>query len=244
MSPDDASWRAVTGDLSESHPMVPSASPLAGRTVVVTAGGTREPIDPVRYLGNRSSGRMGNALALAAAERGAGVVLVTTTAAPEHPCIEVAAVETAEEMNAAVRAALPRAALLIMAAAVADYRVVEVATRKLKKRDSLTLELIPTVDILASLVADPLRDGVLVVGFAAETDDLEANAARKLVDKRLDLIVLNDVLRAEIGMGSDDNEATVFDAGGVVAQISKRPKPLVAAALLDIIEVRLRRAAG
>jgi phosphopantothenoylcysteine decarboxylase/phosphopantothenate--cysteine ligase len=220
------------------------ASPLDGRTVVVTAGGTREPIDPVRYLGNRSSGRMGNAIARAAAERGARVVLVTTAPAPGDQRIEVVAVETAEEMNAAVRAALPGAVLLMMAAAVADYRVADVAAQKLKKCDSLTLDLVPTADILGSLVGDPLRDGVFVVGFAAETHDLEANAARKLVDKQLDLIVLNDVSRAEIGMSSDDNEVTVFDAGGVVAQISQRPKPLVAAALLDVIEARLRRPGG
>ena len=215
-------------------------SPLAGRRVVVTAGGTREPIDPVRYLGNRSSGQMGNAIAGAAAARGAEVMLITTTTPPEDARIVVVPVETAAEMDAAVRAALPGAAALVMAAAVADYRVENRAEQKLKKRDSLTLHLVPTVDILRSLAGDPVRAGVLVVGFAAETDDLAANAQRKLTAKGLDLIVLNDVSRPDIGMGSADNEVTVFDNAGVVAEISRRPKPMVADALLDLVEARLR----
>lgn len=206
---------------------------------MVTAGGTREPIDPVRYLGNRSSGRMGNAIAIAAAERGAAVTLITTVEAPYNARIGVVRVETAEEMNAAVHEALPGAVLLVMAAAVADYRVVEVASRKLKKGASLTLELVPTIDILASLGGEPARRAIFVVGFAAETDNMEANAARKLVEKRLDLIVLNDVSRPGIGMGSVDNEVSVYDAAGRVAHITKRAKSLVASALLDLIEARL-----
>ena len=221
--------------------MTPSPSPLAGCRVVVTAGGTREPIDPVRFLGNRSSGRMGNAIAVAAAERGADVTLVTTVVAPVDARITVVEVETAAEMHAAVRAALTGAAVLVMAAAVADYRVVDVATRKLKKRDALTLELVPTVDILRALVTDPARDGVMVVGFAAETDDLAANAARKLREKNLDLIVLNDVAATGIGMGAHDNAVTVLDADGLVAEVDRRPKAEVAMALLDIIESRLAR---
>ncbi len=219
--------------------MVSATSSLAGLTVVVTAGGTREPMDPVRYLGNRSSGRMGNEVALAAALRGADVVLITTMSPASHERIRTVAVETATEMHDAVRAALGGAAVLVMAAAVADYRPAVVAPRKLKKRESLTLELIPTVDILSSLVHDPVRRGVVMVGFAAETDDLRSNAARKLVEKHLDLIVLNDVSRADIGMGSDHNEVTVFDATGVVAEISRRSKPDVASAILDLVEARL-----
>jgi phosphopantothenoylcysteine decarboxylase / phosphopantothenate---cysteine ligase len=219
--------------------MVSATSSLAGLTVVVTAGGTREPMDPVRYLGNRSSGRMGNEVALAAALRGADVVLITTMSPASHERIRTVAVETATEMHDAVRAALGGAAVLVMAAAVADYRPAVVAPRKLKKRESLTLELIPTVDILSSLVHDPVRRGVVMVGFAAETDDLRTNAARKLVEKHLDLIVLNDVSRADIGMGSDHNEVTVFDATGVVAEISRRSKPDVASAILDLVEARL-----
>lgn len=215
------------------------ASPLAGRTVVVTAGGTREPIDPVRYLGNRSSGRMGNAIALAAAERGADVVLITTAAAVSHDRIRAVAVETAAEMHVAVHAALEGAALLVMAAAVADYRVAETAPQKLTKRSSLSLHLVPTVDILGSIARDPIRRGVLVVGFAAQTHDLHAHALRKLAEKRLDLIVLNDVSRADIGMGSEHNEVTIFDATGIVAEISRRPKAAVAAALLDVVATRV-----
>jgi phosphopantothenoylcysteine decarboxylase/phosphopantothenate--cysteine ligase len=219
--------------------MAPPVSPLSGRRVVVTAGGTREPIDPVRYLGNRSSGRMGNALAFAAAQRGASVTLVTTVDAPADLRIDVIRVETAAEMNAAVRAALPGAVLLVMVAAVADYRVADVAMHKIKKQVSLTLELVPTVDILGSLAGDPLRQGVFVVGFAAETDNIDANARQKLSRKALDLVVLNDVSRPGIGMGSEDNEVTVYGTAGFVAHLSRRPKPEVAAALLDIVEERI-----
>ena len=219
--------------------MAPPVSPLSGRRVVVTAGGTREPIDPVRYLGNRSSGRMGNAVALAAAQRGASVTLVTTVDAPADLRIDVIRVETAAEMNATVRAALPGAVLLVMVAAVADYRVADVAMHKIKKKASLTLELVPTVDILGSLAGDLLRQGVFVVGFAAETDDIDANARQKLSRKALDLVVLNDVSRPGIGMGSEDNEVTVYGTAGFVAHLSRRPKPEVAAALLDIVEERI-----
>jgi len=215
------------------------SSRLAGRIVVVTAGGTREPIDPVRYLGNRSSGKMGHAIAVAAADRGAQVRLITTVTAPDDERIATVKVDTAAEMNTAVRAALPGAMLLVMAAAVADYRVAEVAAKKMKKRDALTLDLVPTVDILRSLAGDPLGESVLVVGFAAETDNIEENAVRKLAEKRLDLVVLNDVSRADIGLGSHDNEVRVFDSGGLVAHLEKRAKPLVASALLDLIEKRL-----
>jgi phosphopantothenoylcysteine decarboxylase/phosphopantothenate--cysteine ligase len=213
--------------------------PFAGRRVVVTAGGTREPIDPVRFLGNRSSGRMGNAIAVAAAERGAAVTLISTVAAPDDARITVVPVDTADQMDAAVRDAIGGADVLVMAAAVADYRVAHVAPRKLKKRESLTLDLVRTVDILAGLADDPARADVLVVGFAAETDDVEANALRKLVEKRLDLVVLNDVSRPEIGMGSEENEVSVFDSAGLVAHVSQRAKALVAGALLDIVADRL-----
>ncbi|MHB8533546.1 MAG: phosphopantothenoylcysteine decarboxylase domain-containing protein [Solirubrobacteraceae bacterium] len=217
-----------------------SPGALRNRRVVVTAGGTREPIDPVRYLGNRSSGRMGNALALEAQARGADVVLVTTVAAPSAPGLHVVPVCTADEMHDAVRTALAGAAVLVMAAAVADYRPAAVSARKMKKRASLTLELVPTVDILRSLRDDPLRDGLLVVGFAAETDDLEENARRKLLDKGLDVVVLNDVGRADIGMGSDHNAVTIIGADGERVDVSRRPKTEVAVAVMDAVERRLR----
>ena len=206
---------------------------------MVTAGGTREPIDPVRYLGNRSSGKMGNAIAVAAADRGARVTLITTVIGPSDERIATVAVDTAAEVDAAVRAALPGAALLVMAAAVADYRVADVSATKMKKADALTLELVATIDILAGLAGDPLRDGVFVVGFAAETHDLEENARRKLAGKRLDMIVLNDVSRPGIGMGSEENEVTVFDHHGCVAHVERRAKADIANSLLDLVEDRL-----
>jgi len=214
---------------------------LEGSVVVVTAGGTREPIDPVRYLGNRSSGKMGNELAVAAARAGARVLLITAAEAqPDLPGVEVTRLSTADEMHAAVRRSLAGARLLIMAAAVADWRPVGVASQKLKKRPGeWTLTLVPTVDILAALRDDPLRQGVFVVGFAAESEDALINAEAKLRDKALDLIVVNDVSRAGIGMGADDNEVAVIDAEGVVATIARAPKAQVAAAILRAIRPRL-----
>ena len=158
---------------------------INGVRVVVTAGGTREPIDPVRFIGNRSSGKMGNELAAAAIRKGATVTLVTAGAAPAAlPGLDVVPVETAEEMHAAVRAALAGARVLIMAAAVADWRPREVAAQKLKKgADTMTLELVPTVDILRALRADDAAAGVFVVGFAAETEHVIDNARAKLEAK-------------------------------------------------------------
>jgi len=210
---------------------------------VVTAGGTREPIDPVRFLGNRSSGKMGNALAAACREAGAAVELITTALPPPAaPEVSVTQVETAAEMQRAVWTGLDRADVLLMAAAVADYRPRRVAARKLKKSaDELTLELVPTVDILESLREHPRRTRVLVVGFAAETDDLLANAAEKLRRKGLDLIVLNDVGAPGVGMGSDDNAITVLDPHGVVLTVQRSPKPEVARRLVDLVVERLAR---
>ena len=215
---------------------------LRGRHVVVTAGGTREPIDTVRYLGNRSSGLMGNALALAAARAGAHVTLITTVAPPlEAHSMQVVSVETAESMAVALRAALPGAALLLMAAAVADYKPVHVSEGKIKKRaQPWTLELEPTIDILASLRDTPARDGVYVVGFAAETSDLVRNAHEKLRRKGLDLIVLNDVSRSDIAMGSPANEVTIIDDNGIVAVVARAPKDDVAGAILRVVRERLR----
>ena len=215
---------------------------LDGATVVVTAGGTREPIDPVRYIGNHSSGKMGNALAHAAARAGAHVVLITAADAPaETSGVDVRHVTTAQEMHAAVREALPAARLLIMAAAVADWRPLNVAANKLKKRPGRwMLELEPTVDILAALRDDPARAGVYIVGFAAESEDALVNAQAKLRAKALDLIVVNDISRTDIGMGADDNEVTVIDAGGVVATIPRAPKGTVATAILRLVRPRLR----
>jgi len=215
---------------------------LNGDVVVVTAGGTREPIDPVRYIGNRSSGKMGNELAAAAARAGAHALLITAAEVPpEMPGVDMIRVDTAEQMNSAVRRALPGARILIMAAAVADWRPVGVASHKLKKRPGTwTLELVPTVDILAALRDDQARRGVFVVGFAAESDDALANAHTKLRDKALDLIVVNDISRSDIAMGADDNEVTVIDSEGVVESIARAPKAAVATAILRVIRSRLR----
>ena len=210
--------------------------------MVVTAGGTREPIDPVRYLGNRSSGKMGNALARAAANAGADVTLITTVEPPhEATALHVVRVETAASIARALEDALPGAAVLLMAAAVADYRPVRVSPGKIKKSTgALILELEPTVDILMSLRDAPYRDALFVVGFAAETSDLLANAKKKVQEKGLDLIVLNDVSREDIAMGSDLNEVTIIDGDGVVEEVHRAPKDEVAEAILRIVSERLR----
>jgi phosphopantothenoylcysteine decarboxylase/phosphopantothenate--cysteine ligase len=221
----------------------PDAGRLAGARVVVTAGGTREPLDPVRFLGNRSSGKMGNALAAACREAGAAVVLVTAASPPPTADgVRVVQVETAEEMHRAVWAALEHADLLLMAAAVADYRPREASPRKLKKSPAgMTLELVPTVDILASLRDHPRRSRLFVVGFAAETDSAVANAEAKLRAKGLDLIVLNDVGAPGVGMGSDDNAVTVLDSSGVVLSVERMPKLEVARRLVALVASRLPR---
>jgi phosphopantothenoylcysteine decarboxylase/phosphopantothenate--cysteine ligase len=228
------------------HPPAAPASRtrLDGIRAVVTAGGTREPIDPVRFIGNRSSGKMGNALVTACLEAGVEVELIT--AAPPPPAargLHVTEVETAEEMRRAVWTALESADLLLMAAAVADYRPRQAAVRKVKKNATgITLELVPTVDILASLRDHPRRSSLLVVGFAAETDDLIANAADKLRRKGLDLIVLNDVSAPGIGMGADDNAVTVLDGEGIVVTVPRAPKLEVARRIVEVAGARLRRA--
>ena len=215
---------------------------LGGRRVVVTAGGTREPIDPVRYLGNRSSGKMGSALARAAATAGADVTLITTVEPPhDATALHVVRVETAASMARALEDALPGAAVLLMAAAVADYRPVRVSPGKIKKSTgAMILELEPTIDILMSLRDAPYRDALFVVGFAAETSDLLANAKKKVQEKGLDLIVLNDVSRGDIAMGSDLNEVTIIDGDGVVEEVRRAPKDEVAAAILRVVSERVR----
>jgi phosphopantothenoylcysteine decarboxylase/phosphopantothenate--cysteine ligase len=215
---------------------------INGLRFVVTAGGTREPIDPVRFIGNRSSGKMGNELAAAALRLGATVTLVTAAPAPAaQPGLEVVAVETAGEMHAAVRDALPGARVLIMAAAVADWRPRDVARQKLKKgATTLTLDLVPTVDILRALRDDDSASGVFVVGFAAETEHVIDNARAKLDAKHLDMVVVNDVSREGIGMGADDNEVTVIGRDGTQATISRAPKSIVADAIVRIIASRLQ----
>lgn len=223
--------------------MSPGPDPtIDGLHFVVTAGGTREPIDPVRFIGNRSSGKMGNELAAAAVRQGATVTLVTAATPPAAQAgLEVVSVETAGEMHAAVRDALAGAHVLIMAAAVADWRPRDVSRHKLKKgADTLTLELVPTVDILRALRDESALNGVFVVGFAAETEHVLDNARGKLEAKQLDLVVVNDVSREGIGMGADDNEVTIIGRDGSQQTISRAPKLIVADAIVRIIASRVR----
>jgi phosphopantothenoylcysteine decarboxylase/phosphopantothenate--cysteine ligase len=214
---------------------------LTGLRFVVTAGGTREPIDPVRFIGNRSSGKMGNALAAAAIRQGAEVTLVTAaTPPPAQTALEVVSVETATEMHAAVRAALPGARVLIMAAAVADWRPRDVAPHKLKKgAATLSIDLVPAVDILRALRDDDAAQGVFVVGFAAETEHVIDNARAKLDAKDLDLVIVNDVSRDGIGMGAEDNEVTVIARDGTLETITRAPKTAVAEEIIRIITSKL-----
>ncbi|MBN1315241.1 MAG: bifunctional phosphopantothenoylcysteine decarboxylase/phosphopantothenate--cysteine ligase CoaBC [Anaerolineales bacterium] len=204
--------------------------PLAGRKIVVTSGGTREPVDPIRYLGNRSSGRMGRALALAARDLGARVTLISTADRMALAGMKLVSVETASEMHDAVIDSLPQTDVLLMAAAVADFRPAEIAGEKIKKGQSgLTLELAPTFDILTQ-VGSLRRPGQLIVGFAAETENLLENAKKKLSGKQLDLIVANDARRA---MGSDLNQVTLLSAGGQVVELPEMTKEEVAGHILE-----------
>ncbi|HEX6351038.1 MAG TPA: bifunctional phosphopantothenoylcysteine decarboxylase/phosphopantothenate--cysteine ligase CoaBC [Candidatus Dormibacteraeota bacterium] len=215
---------------------------LAGRQVVVSAGGTREPIDPVRFISNYSSGKMGYALAAAAAERGARVTLVTSAEHPPHPGITEVRVETAAEMLEGLREAQPGADLLVMAAAVADYRPAQVAQEKIRREASaeLGLELERNVDILAELGREPGAERTFRVGFAAEGAELEAKALEKLERKRLDAIVANDVRRRDIAFGSDYNEAVVFLRGGERVELPRMTKRELADRLYDLLLPRLK----
>jgi phosphopantothenoylcysteine decarboxylase / phosphopantothenate---cysteine ligase len=219
--------------------------PLRGLRVLVTAGGTREPIDAVRYVGNRSSGRMGVALAAEAARRGADVVLVGANLAVEAPAgARTIAVETAAELEAATAAEFDAADILLMTAAVADFRPAEPSDGKLKKagREDLTVRLESTADVLAGL-AGRRREGQTLVGFAAEHGgDGLAHAREKLERKGLDAVVLNDVSQPGIGFDADDNEVTIVAADGETL-VPRGPKPSVAIAILDRVEA-LRTAEG
>src|SRR4030042_1432396 len=204
---------------------------LAGRRLVVTAGGTQEPVDPVRCLTNRSSGKMGYALAEAARDRGAQVVLVSAPSALLKPAgIDVVNIGTAQEMYEAVKKAVAKADALIMAAAVADYRPRKVSKSKIKREraSGLALELERTPDILGEVKGKFLR-----VGFAAESENLVANAKGKLEKKRLDLIVANDITAKDSGIGADTNQVVIIDRKGKVEKLLLMPKREVAERILD-----------
>ena len=215
---------------------------LAGETVLVTAGGTREAIDPVRYLGNRSSGKMGYAVAEAAVARGARVILVSAiTPLVPPPGVEFVQVTSSEEMREAVLDRLPEASIVIKAAAVSDYRPKSTATQKIKRREAIQLELEPTADILAE-VAATRHPGTLVVGFAAETEDHLQHGRDKLLRKGADALVLNDVARPGLGFDSDRNAAT-FLTRHTAIELPEMSKRDLADRILD--EVRaLRRPAS
>jgi len=215
------------------------AGPLAGRTVLITAGPTHEPIDPVRFLGNRSSGRMGFALAAEAARRGARVVLVAGPVSLPAPSGVIRVdVVTAREMERAVREHAPAADLIVMAAAVADFRPSRPAESKIKRQRGLpVIELEENPDILAGLREVAPR--ALIAGFAAETDDLERNARAKLERKRADFLVANDVSRSDIAFERDHNEVTVFRREGAPVFLSRRPKSELSASLFDLFTAKL-----
>jgi phosphopantothenoylcysteine decarboxylase / phosphopantothenate---cysteine ligase len=216
---------------------------LAGLSVLVTAGGTREAIDPVRFVGNRSSGKQGAAIARAAASRGAKVTLVTTMPASLPASVDVVRVESAADMEAAVHAQVEQSDVIVMAAAVADFRPVRVASDKIKKDGGVPqVALEPTPDILAGLGARK-RPGQVLVGFAAETSDLRANAAAKLARKGADLIVANDVSQPQVGFEYDTNQVVILGADGSVVEVPLADKHDVAIAVLDAV-LRIRSAAA
>lgn len=217
-------------------------SDLAGRSVVVTAGGTQEPIDPVRLICNRSSGKMGYALAEAARERGAKVTLITApTALPAPVGVEVLQIQTALQMREAVLKAVPEADVLIMAAAVADYRPATAAKSKLKKEEFplMQLELIRNPDIVSEV-----KGNLIKVGFAAESENVVQNATIKLKNKGLHLIVANDITEPGSGFGADTDRVVLVDSRGKVKDLPLLPKSEVAHKILDEVTALLDAAAG
>jgi phosphopantothenoylcysteine decarboxylase / phosphopantothenate---cysteine ligase len=202
---------------------------------VVTAGPTREPIDPVRFISNRSSGKMGYAIAEAAVAAGHEVKLISgpvSIAAPADP--EFISIVTSDELHDAVHRAVRDCDVLVMCAAVSDFKPTSVERRKMPKRKTpFALELVPTRDILASLPKE--NRNFFVVGFAAETHELEANARKKLLAKNCDMIVANDVSRNDSGMESDENEVTIFFRAGAPKKISRASKKIIARELVKII---------
>ena len=241
-----ASGKSAVGRLAAPERIVAAIEAVAtgrrtleGLRVVVTAGGTREAVDPVRYVGNFSSGKMGRALAEVAAARGADVTLVTTVPTNAEGLHEVD-VDSAQEMLAALNGSLHDADVLVMAAAVADYAPERKVEAKMRRHDQpIDLHLRPNVDILKTLGSRP---GLFRVGFAAETDDLQAQARQKLKEKQLDLIVANQVGVDGQGLGSDFNAVTIVGADGQVTEVPRLPKWEVAIRIWDAIDAARQRA--
>jgi phosphopantothenoylcysteine decarboxylase/phosphopantothenate--cysteine ligase len=212
---------------------------LTGETVLVTAGGTREPIDPVRYIGNRSSGKMGYALAEAALRRGAKVILISGPTNLKPPAgAEFISVQTAREMHLAVLNQFERASVIIKAAAVADFRVRNASEQKIKRTGAIALELEPTPDILAAVAAQ--KGARLVVGFAAETQDVLENARKKMLAKGVDAMVVNDVSQPGIGFDSERNRVSILTSTDV-EHVPEMSKWEVAHRVLDMV-VKLKTA--
>jgi phosphopantothenoylcysteine decarboxylase/phosphopantothenate--cysteine ligase len=220
---------------------------LAGQRVVVTAGGTREAIDPVRFVSNHSSGKMGYAVAEVARDRGASVTLITTANRPDPFGVEIVRVDSAEQMLAAVLTATREAGILVMAAAVADFRPKTMAEQKIKKKadtEALILEMVRNPDILMAVTNQKSAGNGprLTVGFAAETEDLLANAQSKLKRKKLDLIVANDVTATDAGFAVDTNRVTLLATDGTIEELPLMSKFEVAEAIFDrVISVNLSK---
>ena len=204
--------------------------------IVVTAGPTREPIDPVRYLSNRSSGKMGYAIAAAAIERGHDLLLISGPVNIPAPIgARVVSVLTSDDMYEAVRTSVTDCDALIMCAAVANYKPAEYSAQKLKKHDApLSLSLVPTRDILATISRGARR--FLVIGFAAETENVEGNAQKKLLEKSCDAIIANDVSRDDSGFESDENEVVILTKEGVKKYVPRTSKHSLGRTLIEIVE--------
>jgi phosphopantothenoylcysteine decarboxylase / phosphopantothenate---cysteine ligase len=234
MAEPEAIADAVLGVLSRRND-------LAGETVLITAGGTREAVDPVRFLGNRSSGKMGYALAEAAQSRGATVILISGPSALHPPArCELVNIVTADQMREAVLERMTEATLVIKAAAVADYRPIVVSEQKLKRTGSMTLELAPTEDILAEVVRRR-RPGQLIVGFAAETDNVMANGRAKLLSKGADAIIVNDVSGNGVGIDADRNAATFLTLTTSIELPAMHKRKLADRILDEIVTLRRPR---
>ncbi|MFC1994343.1 bifunctional phosphopantothenoylcysteine decarboxylase/phosphopantothenate--cysteine ligase CoaBC [Chloroflexota bacterium] len=224
--------RLIENDLilSTIYQVLGKTGDLAKKQIVISAGGTQEPLDPVRYISNRSSGKMGYAVAEAARNRGAMVTLITTpTSLPLPTGVEITPVETALQMRNAILKATAQADALIMVAAVADYRPMVAAKSKIKRTsETLTLELVKTPDILSEV-----RNDIVKVGFAAESTNLTANAKKKVVDKKLDFIVANDITAKDSGFATDTNRVSLIDSKGKVEKLPLMLKSEVAHRILD-----------
>ncbi|WP_030157474.1 bifunctional phosphopantothenoylcysteine decarboxylase/phosphopantothenate--cysteine ligase CoaBC [Streptomyces sp. NRRL S-244] len=242
--PDPEEIFEVCRSVLRRHALVGGAAApdLAGRHVVISAGGTREPLDPVRFLGNRSSGKQGYALARTAVARGARVTLVAANTALADPAgVDVVRVGTAVQLREAVLKAAADADAVVMAAAVADFRPAEYASGKIKKKDGqdpAPVALVRNPDVLAEISADRAREGQVVVGFAAETDDVLANGRAKLLRKGCDLLVVNEVGEAKT-FGSEENEAVILASDGTETPVPYGPKEALAEAIWDRVSPRL-----